>query len=282
MYKMAVLDIDGTTLNSNGKISKLTKETITRLNEKKIPVCICTGRNIRNTLPIIKMLNIKTPFICMDGMIMYDPIENKSIFECVLPQKEMLDILDILKEENLYIEIVDKYNYIKYIKNDNLKKYNLSAVQSFKFNSIGIIKNFIWGIKYIKNLDTIYNSNEKIYQILAGGDIEDLRLAEEKIKSLNIPNLEIRNDLWGNYVYYAAKGIGKSNGVRLLCNHYKIDISEVVAIGDEMNDLDMIKAVGMGVAMGNGVDSVKKAADYITETNDNDGVAKALIKFFNL
>ncbi|MFU0825856.1 MAG: hypothetical protein ACFWTK_12930 [Clostridium sp.] len=75
------------------------------------------------------------------------------------------------------------------------------------------------------------------------------------------------------------KGISKGNAVKILAEFYGLKREEVICIGDGENDLSMIKYAGLGIAMGNAPDYVKKEADYITETNDEDGVAKAIEKF---
>jgi len=75
---------------------------------------------------------------------------------------------------------------------------------------------------------------------------------------------------------FAAKGADKGNALRLLCSHLNVDISKAVAFGDDCNDFEMLGAAGIGVAMGNAIDKIKATADHITDTNDNDGVAKWL------
>jgi hydroxymethylpyrimidine pyrophosphatase-like HAD family hydrolase len=86
--------------------------------------------------------------------------------------------------------------------------------------------------------------------------------------------------MWGNQFFITAKGVGKAEGLRILCRHFNIAPGEVVAIGDDDNDLDMLEAAGVGVAMGNAREHVKAVADYVTETNDNDGAAAALTDLF--
>jgi len=86
---------------------------------------------------------------------------------------------------------------------------------------------------------------------------------------------------WSNtdLVEISRKGVSKETGVRLLCDHLGIDLSEVIAIGDNMNDFELISAAGLGVAMGNAQPELKAIADEVTDTNENDGVAKAIQKY---
>src|SRR5699024_11145446 len=85
---------------------------------------------------------------------------------------------------------------------------------------------------------------------------------------------------WSNtdLVEISRKGVSKETGVRILCDHFDIDLSEVIAIGDNMNDMELIQAAGLGVAMGNAQPELKAIAYELTETNENDGVVKAIQK----
>ena len=78
------------------------------------------------------------------------------------------------------------------------------------------------------------------------------------------------------------KGVSKGNALSVLCKLLNIDSQNVMAIGDNENDIPMLKFAGTGIAMGNGEDIVKEMADYVTDTNDNDGVANAINKFISI
>ena len=84
------------------------------------------------------------------------------------------------------------------------------------------------------------------------------------------------------YLEVMDKRGSKSNAVKFVSERLKLDPSEIIAMGDNYNDIEMIKFAGMGVAMGNAPDDIKAIADYVTDTNNEDGVRKALEKFFNL
>ncbi len=85
--------------------------------------------------------------------------------------------------------------------------------------------------------------------------------------------------MWDGYVFIAPKNCRKIDGVKALCEYYNIDISEVVTMGDQMNDYDMIKGAGLGVAMGNAHEKIKEVANFVTKDNNNSGVAHAINKF---
>lgn len=275
-YKLVVIDIDGTTVNAKGKLSERTISTIRKTVAQGTPVCLCTGRNLRNTMPIIKKLNVKTPCICIDGAIMYDPVDKKILKERTIPLDIIKEITQIADKYDVYMEFCTLDKYIKYFRRPELTKYSYGGVPQ---NPIDVARFHFNGVRTVKSLDKIYNLKVNINQFLLGGDPEVIRELLGILKSKNYPNIALRDDLWDSYIMIGIDSAIKSEGVNLLCEHYNVDISETIAIGDQMNDIDMIMKAGFGVAMGNAHDKIKEVAKHITCTNDEDGVAKVIEEF---
>ncbi|MFV0520138.1 MAG: Cof-type HAD-IIB family hydrolase [Lachnospirales bacterium] len=275
-YKLVVLDIDGTTVKSNGQLSEYTINTIRRTVNEGVPVCLCTGRNLKNTKPILKKLKIKTPIICIDGAVMYDPVDKKILREHFINMDIIKEITKIVDEFDVYMEFCTLNNYIKYLKYKGLEKYSYGGVPQ---NTLDATKFFLNGVRIVKDLEKIYNIKNNINQFLIGGKSEDIKKVMDILKNKNYKNIIFRDDLWDNYILIAHSEAIKSEGVNLLCQHYNIDIDETIAMGDQMNDIDMIKKVGFGIAMGNAHDKIKEVAKHITVSNDEDGVAKAIEEF---
>ncbi len=274
-YKMAVLDIDGTILNSMHMLSNRTIQTIQRMSERNIPVCLCTGRNMNHALPIVKKLGIQTPFMSIDGKIMYDPKEQKIIYQNKLSPDVALTLIESIAAEHAYMEVVTPHQYLKYIKSKDLMKYNVGGTSLF----MRAVVQRSYGAKFIKVLSDITDQKDSIFTIVAAGTEEVLCNIKNSVARHNIDTIDFV-EAWQDYFIITPKAGKKSDGVKLLCAHYGIDMSEVVAIGDEKNDIDMLQMAGMGVAMGNAVAEVKEVADYITLDNNHDGAALALEKFF--
>lgn len=276
MYKMAVLDIDGTLVDDKGILSKKTIQTIQDVQKTGAVVTICTGRNIKKTLPIVKKAGIEVPFICIDGTILYDPIQGKVIEDLQLTQEETHFVLDIAKERNVFIEVSNGITYYKYIKNKEMLQYDIFNQHTF----LGRIKSYFGGIEYFYEFERLKQLNAPYYQVVIAGDKKTVFDMKEEICNSNFGEIEVRDYLWEKYLFINRKGIKKSFGLKMLCKHFKIAMEDVVAIGDDRNDIDMIEMAGMGVAMENAVESVKEVADFITDTNNNHGAAQALEKYF--
>lgn len=136
-------------------------------------------------------------------------------------------------------------------------------------------------IKYLSSSMKIHDmicKNEKDiikFEIISLND-KKLKLFRKELK--DIKEIEVASSSKKN-VEVTTKGVSKGNALKFLCEYFNIKKEEVMAIGDSENDISMLQYAGFGVAMGNAIDTVKKEAEFITETNDNDGVAKAIEEY---
>ncbi len=280
-YKLVAIDIDGTTVDSKGAISQTNIDMIRRVVKEGVPVCLVTGRNIHNANKIAKKLNVKTPMICCDGAVMYDPVEKKNIYEKFF-SKELLDIvLNVLDKHYVFIEMSSDNHYYQYIKEKELGKYNYGGSPN---NFTGKLSRMIkHNVRFVNNLKSFQSKNPKINQVIFIGEEKNVTEAKialiDELKRLNQNELVLRDDLWSNFVFTSPQKVTKSDGVGVLCEHYGIKMEEVIAMGDELNDIDMITKAGLGIAMANANPRIKEVAKYVTLSNDENGVAYALEKF---
>lgn len=276
MYKLVVLDIDGTLLTSKKQLTKKTLETLNQVRDKGVVITLCTGRNLSNTLPIANLAKISQPFICMDGAMLYDPQKKVSLFDAALTSVEVSAVLEAVWDEDILIELSDGLKYYKYAKSDHLYQYDFYH-QHTGFHKM---KRYFTGVRYMSNADQFKQLPPPYYQLALLGEKHTLDTLQQRLASLPFPLLALKGDLWENCLFVGRKGIQKSSGVKLLCTHFGIEERDVVAFGDDKNDIDMLQAAGMGIAMDNASEEIKQCANYITASNDADGVAKGLAHFF--
>ncbi|MDR1001374.1 MAG: Cof-type HAD-IIB family hydrolase [Clostridiales bacterium] len=284
LYKMALLDIDGTLVTTWKSITKQTKNVIKRISDNGVIICLCTGRNVNSTIPVHRALRLSTPCMCVDGMVMYDVARRSAIFENALPHGVMSDVLDIVAQYDVNVEVITDKRYYWYVKNKNIRGYDFYTQDNNSLLiKLGSIPYKIWfGVRNIKNLQLVKTKGEKIYEVVAIGAPDQTDAVKAALGGITTTHgCEVLTRLlWSNQLFITAKDVGKSHGLRILCEHFNIKPSEVVAIGDDDNDIDMLKSAGMGVAMGNASDAVKNSADFVTRTNNNEGAAFALEEFF--
>ena len=276
MYKMAVCDIDGTLVGKNGDLSKKTVDIVKEINSSGGIVTLCTGRNITKTMPVAKKLGIKTPFVCIDGILLYDPIKKAPVMDRSISKNIVKEISRYGLDKNMYIEVSDGYKYYKYFPTKDHEKYDIYNKHTF----LGKIKSYMGGIRYVKGIESFSNIEGHLYQIVLAGEKEKMAEAKKEIENMNFPDIEIRDFIMEGYLFINSLGMGKARGMKILCDFYDISIKDVIAIGDEMNDIDMLQEAGLGIAMGNAHENVKKYADEIADTNENNGAAKVLEKYF--
>ena len=260
MIKAVFFDIDGTLVSfKTHKVSDSSKEAIRILKEKGIKVFIATGR--------IKMHINNVDDLEFDGYI------TANGFDCYIGDKSIYRH-GIAKEE--------VYSLIDYLKN---KEQFPCSVMMAK----GVVINYITDevAKYLESINLKINVAENYYDFLVENidDILQINLFVNEEKEKELMSKIFKNcesSRWHPaFTDVNTKGGGKHIGIDKIIEYYGIDLSETMAFGDGGNDVSMIKHAAIGVAMGNANESAKKAADYITDDVDNDGIYKAL-KHFNI
>ncbi len=276
-YKLVAIDIDGTLIKNDGSITKRTKEAIKQAEKKGVKICLNTGRNVHNTIKIAKETGLIDPFLAIDGAVVYDPIKKRPISQKSIPKDIIKGMINEVKKENLYMEFCTFNKYIKYVPSKELHKYSYGGVPESLSGRISDY--FKKNLRHIKNVDKILKIKQEINMFLFAGDKDDACKVRDVLIERKIPGVIVRDDLWPGYVFVVPEGSNKANGAKYLCEMYNIDMSEVIAIGDQMNDVDVIRESGLGVAMGNAHDDIKAIAKYITHSNEEDGVAHVIEKF---
>ena len=288
MYKLVAIDLDGTMLNSYGMVTENTKQAIKNTINKGTEVIIASGRPIDSIKTIAKEIGSENYFIAGNGALIYDIKKDEIIYEKFMNKQKVLEIIKICEENsiayNIYTEktIIAKglkYNVLYYYK-ENLKK------EENKKTNITIVEDVY---EYIKNLE-----NEKFLKITVCDEtksvfnsiIRKLRTVED-IDVLDVLHMSRKMIKQGTedvpieyyYTEISLKDVDKWNAIEYLANKMNISKDEIIAIGDNINDKEMIENAKVGIAMGQSTPVITEIADIVTLNNNEDGVAKALEKY---
>ncbi len=260
MIKMVVTDIDGTIYSPEIGISPKVKECIQNLVKNGIHVAIATGRTYGSAKTVADKLGIKCPLICYqgglvnsyDGEILDVKYLNPDIAREIIADCRKRNIhLNVYVEDTLYVENDDKY--IKdYIGDKGIDYFKVNSFDELDFSKLNKLLAIQYDTKFIDNF--IIELRNKYPQIYV-------------VKSFDY------------FCEIANKDATKGSAIKFLANRLGFSEKEVMAIGDQNNDIEMVKTAGVGVAMANGTDDIKAEADYITDTVQNDGFVKAVNKF---
>ncbi|WP_067727068.1 Cof-type HAD-IIB family hydrolase [Oceanobacillus damuensis] len=237
--KLIALDMDGTLLTGEHDITERTKIAIEQALGKGTHVVLSTGRGFQTCYPCAEELKLQSYLITANGGQIWTM------------EKELLD------QHLLKTELIEKM-------------YNLGTqvgVNMWMISTSGVFR--------AEAPDDFYE-----YEWLKFGcESTDKQKLDIMVQELShYEELELTNSLPTN-VEVNPKGVSKAKALHFLCDKIGITMNEVMAVGDSLNDIKMIQEAGIGVAMGNAQEAIKKVADHTTDTNNNDGVAKAIEQF---
>ena len=288
MYKMVAVDLDGTMLNSYGEVTENTKRVVKQTIKKGTEVVIASGRTIDSIKEIAKDIGASKYIIAGNGAVLYDTKKDKILYENYIPLNKALEIIDICEQNSIYYNVYTnksiiadslRYNVLYYYK-ENLKK------DDSKKTSITLVDNIPNYIKEMKNekimkiivcdiTKSVFKSIIKMFMLVQDVDVLDISHMARKIIKHGSTQVPIEY----YYTEISMKDVNKWNAIEYLINKLNIKREEVITIGDNMNDKEMIEQAGLGIAMKNGGPRITEIADFITDDNNNEGVANAIEKF---
>lgn len=268
-YKLICVDMDGTLLNSEKEISERTLEAIKKAHDKGVKVVVATGRIFVSASYYGDIIGVKAPIIASNGAYVREKDKEKAIYEEYLDRKEC----------ELILSILEKYKIIPhYYSTDTIYSGELAySSLAYKNANKNLPKNRQVTIEIIKKWKEFFETEPRLIKTMAmDDDGEKIKKAKEEFISLN--KFQVVSSLDSSFEIM-PRGTSKGNAVRKLCEYYEIPREEVIAIGDNENDISMLEYAGLGVAMGNAEEKVKNIADYITTSNNEDGVGRVIEKF---
>jgi len=271
-YKLVCIDVDGTLLNSKHNITPKTKEAILQAHKQGVHIVISTGRMYADAEYYSNLIGVKSPVIASNGAFIKEKEHDKVIYKDVLGESLSLELLELFRKHGIKPYFCTPHKF--YYGNIMFKLFYLATtIMGTRSNKIDVEYVFSWK-QWQKVLCTEKDNivkGEIIYR-----DPALICELQKELKTLS--QLEIVDSSKYN-IEITRKGVSKGKAVEMLAGLYNLKREEIIAIGDSANDVSMIEYAGMGIAMGNASDMVKQKADYITDSNDNEGVAKAIQQF---
>ena len=269
-YKMIVLDLDGTLTNRNKEITPKTKETLMKAQEQGKIVVLASGRPTYGVMPLAEELHLEDYggyILSFNGGIIMNCKTKEVVFSRQIPAESNGKIIDLAQEHNVSILTYENRTLLT-----NRPEDQYVQLES-RINTLKIIPMTIEELKA--------HVTFSVPKFLMTDDGDYLAMVEPKVKAALGKNFSVyRSDPF--FLEILPKGIDKAQSLERLLAVIGVKREEMIACGDGYNDLTMVQYAGLGVAMGNGVLPVRKAADYITLTNEEDGVAHVVEKFMLL
>ncbi|RSK52671.1 Cof-type HAD-IIB family hydrolase [Bacillus canaveralius] len=237
--KLIALDMDGTLLNDQLEISMANRQAIEEAQQQGIHVVLSTGRSRMTCREYAESLKLSSYLVTVNGS-------------------------EIWNEKG---ELIER-NRVEH----DLVQWMWGLTQTHKANFWAISSDSVWNNEMPDDI-------KALEWLKFGFDIEDDQIREIILNELKTKGMfEVTNSSPTN-IEVNPLGINKALGIKSVCDRLDITMKEVMAVGDSLNDIAMIKEAGLGIAMGNAQPIVKETADWITATNNEDGVAKAIRKW---
>ena len=285
MIKVIASDMDGTLLNNNHEIDEETAKAIKKAEEKGIIFVISTGREYENVKYLLDKQNIKCQYILSNGAEYRDEMGN--ILDVInINEKSSRKILKILKENNISARMfTNKGIYTTATKEEALLEVTFRTLAfdphltKEEAKKIAEKEKFFTCLKYIDDFEKFFEEGIEIRKFVAFH--EDIKLIEKLKKIIGeIEGLAVSSSFNDNI---EITDINAQKGIILekVITKMGIDKKDVMILGDSFNDYSMFEIFEESVAMKNAISEVKKIAKYITDTNDNQGVAKAIYNVLN-
>ena len=261
MYKMIAIDLDGTLFTDELTISPNTVTAIQRAIRMGTVVTIATGRMFSSAKLIAEQLGIHAPLITYQGAMIRVAGEAEALYERPVSPDIAEKLINIAREKNIHLQVYQDDILYGAAETDKLSTY-AEAVQvpyTVEPDLIRLAKKGFTKLLFIDEPEILDPLQQEL-QLLFG---ESAYIAKSKRTYLEVTHPEAN----------------KGSALLFLANKLGIDRSEIIGIGDNHNDSELLKAAGFGIAMGNAVQEVKELADYTSLSNNAEGVLHAINKF---
>lgn len=268
--RLLFMDLDGTLLNDAKQITEGNRAALELALERGHATIITTGRPLKSAMDQAHKLGMDRPgcyLIAYNGAVIYDWTTRKQIFCRSLPYDAVYKVFDLALERGEHIQTYDTWKVLVEQRCDDAAVRRYCQLIGMEFDVIDDVR---------KDL-----KEEPVKCLVINYEVKP---GLEKIQDWIRENMSQSVDCFfscDQYLEVVPKGMSKGEAVKMLCQMMNVEISEAVSVGDAANDLSMIEAAGIGVAMANATDEVKAIADYITtRDNNHDGIAEVVERFF--
>lgn len=264
-YKMLVLDLDGTLTNNYKEITPRTKEALMQAQAKGVRVVLASGRPTYGITPIANELMLTNHggfILAFNGGKIIDYTSRETVFEQTIGKPEVEALYNAADKAGLAILTYQDYGIVTTQKDNNYVEH-----EAF-INKLPVTQcdNFVEDLQY------------PINKCLIVGDPTPLHELELQLSKDLFGQVEVYRSA-GFFLECVPPGVDKAKSLERLLAMVNIDKDDVIAVGDGFNDLSMIEYAGLGIAMDNAPQEVKSRANFVTSSNDEDGVAKVIEKF---
>jgi 5-amino-6-(5-phospho-D-ribitylamino)uracil phosphatase len=267
-FRILALDIDGTILDSRGDLRPRTIEAVSRAVAAGITPVLCTGRRYRRAVPIARQLGIDSPLVCNSGALVKETAGHRTLWRADLARDVLDEVFELfVANDELAVSFTDR----------SLDEFDFLVARSPTGRPL--FDDYIDQNRSHAEVDPGWTHRAELshYHLCAIGARSTMEVFEREIL-VRIPGavqtfVQKSPKYAGTMCEVLRHDASKWTALLHLAEIWGVEPSEICAVGDDMNDLPMLRGAGLGVAMGHAHTCILEAADYVTGSDDEDGVA---------
>ncbi|MBP1154796.1 MULTISPECIES: Cof-type HAD-IIB family hydrolase [unclassified Paenibacillus] len=260
-YKLIALDVDGTLLNDDYELTERTVSTLRQVHEAGGRIVLCTGRAPASSVPIMEQLGFEGVLIAHNGAATVETPGSRLLHEFAFPIQDIAELVQYCRAEEVHFDMNTSWDmYVEKVGEAEAAMYEKymaapEQVEDVLAMSVSIVK------------FTMFGSEEAMDRV------------EQNLGSLHLPPTlhAIRSGV--HFIDVMLNSVSKGRALSELSEMWGIEASSILAMGNYFNDIDMLRFAGLGIAMDNSPEEVKLAADTVTLSNNEEGVAEALMRY---
>ncbi|MBR2671299.1 MAG: HAD family phosphatase [Oscillospiraceae bacterium] len=266
-FQLIAFDVDGTLVNSRKELTPAVKDAVRKARSLGKHIVLSTGRTVDEVRPLMRELEGVDISICTSGSLIYDFGQDKIISRKSLPEEAIMDIYEVVGTKDVMVQCMSEgHSVIAEGFLDRLEQYHMEQYRPL-YTLIGTWVPDIWE-----------------YILHSGHNVEKINVYHRTVEDRADSMMKLRDNAEHVYsevtsIETTSLGVDKGQGLREVCGYLGIPIEETIAAGDADNDLSLLKAAGLAVAMGNANDNVRRASDVTVADNDHDGAAEAMLRY---
>jgi Cof subfamily protein (haloacid dehalogenase superfamily) len=274
-FKLVILDLDGTLLDPAGAVTPRVREAIRAARDIGCVVTLASGRRLWAVRPIVEDLGISAPVILYNGALVYDMAGEQALINDYLPAEPLGNALDLIWGHGFQPVLYGHPLSGELVYTGPAARDTPATAHYFDRPTVQPFRLDPEELRVIPRPPLLAAMGEENEMRALESAIVVARLGCETL--VEQQSFVPRSPWWQLDV--SARGCSKGSALRRLCELYGIELSETLAVGDGINDLDLIRSAGLGIAMGNAVPEIVQAAAVRVSDNANDGAAEALERY---
>lgn len=270
-YRLLAIDIDGTLVNSRDELTEATRRALFRAAEAGVRIVLATGRRYSRALPLVEPLGLDAPLVTASGALIKHPLDHRTLYQAAFDRQLLCDVLAIIERSGFEAVLYsDSYGLGYDFYCPRLEVQQPELADYLQLNP-GCHR--LWPA-------LMTDPPAGVFAGFAIGKRDEMLALHEELQ-LRLPEKLYTHVLrspryLGHMCEISPIGVTKWSGIQYVAQHWDIPPEQMCAVGDDVNDLPMIEAAGLGVAMGNALPEVKAAADRIAPSHDDDGLVQVV------